>query len=61
MNSLCSKSEKETTIHIKAFVKGDPSPFETLDFTTYQVNELMDYTLRTPLEKMDVFNQLLEL
>ncbi|MBO1005949.1 hypothetical protein [Pseudogracilibacillus auburnensis] len=61
MGSVYSSREKVSNIDIKAFVKGDPSPFKSLDFSTYQVYELTDYTLRTPLEKMDVFNELLEL
>lgn len=47
-------------LQVKAFEKGDPSPFNKLDFNNSNVYELIDYTLRTPLEKMDVFNELLQ-
>lgn len=48
-------------LQIKAFEKGDVSPFEQLDFSKTNVYELIDYTMRTPLEKMDVFSEMLEL
>lgn len=51
----------ETNLKIKSFVKGDPSPFPDIDYSVTCVYELTDFTLRTPLEKMDVFHQLLEI
>ncbi|RST77441.1 hypothetical protein D4T97_002860 [Siminovitchia acidinfaciens] len=51
----------ETNLKIKSFVKGDPSPFPDIDYSHSCVYELTDFTFRTPLEKMDVFNQLLEI
>ncbi|MFD1706181.1 hypothetical protein ACFSCZ_05345 [Siminovitchia sediminis] len=53
--------QQEANLMIKSFVKGDPSPFPHIDYSTTCVYELTDYTLRTPLEKMDVFNRLLDL
>lgn len=46
---------------IKSFIKGDPSPFKDIDYSSTNVYELTDYTFRTPLEKMDVFNELLNI
>lgn len=48
-------------LQVQAFVKGDASPFHDLDYSTMKVYELTDYTLRTPLEKMDLYNELLQL
>ena len=48
-----------SNLQIKSFVKGDPSPFHNTDYNKTGVYELTDYTFRTPLEKMDVFNELL--
>ncbi|MBS4205346.1 hypothetical protein [Lederbergia citrea] len=61
MSTVFSQIEGASKLQIKAFVKGDSSPFHSLDFSTSKVYELTDYTLRTPLEKMDVFNELLQL
>lgn len=51
----------KTHLKVKSFVKGDPSPFSHIDYSNFCVYELRDFTFRTPLEKMDVFNQLLEI
>lgn len=64
MNAASSKSnvyelENGSNLQIKSFVKGDPSPFKDINYATSSVYELTDYTFRTPLEKMDVFNELL--
>lgn len=67
MNTIYSKSsqdegiKKGSNLQVKAFIQGDPSPFLNIDYETTKVYELTDYTLRTPLEKMDIFNELLEL
>ncbi|RWR13625.1 hypothetical protein [Siminovitchia fortis] len=65
MNTISSHSDDhtlgETNLKVKSFVKGDPSPFPDIDYSTTCVYELTDFTFRTPLEKMDVFNQLLEI
>lgn len=53
------KLEGGSNLEVKSFVKGDDSPFTDLDYSEVCVYELTDYTFRTPLEKMDVFNQLL--
>ncbi|CAM4076480.1 hypothetical protein [Lederbergia lenta] len=67
MNTIFSKSNQDqetkegSNLQVKAFIKGDPSPFLNIDYETTKVYELTDYTLRTPLEKMDIFNELLQL
>jgi hypothetical protein len=53
--------EGGSNLQMKSFVKGDPSPFQDLDYKTTSVYELTDFTFRTPLEKMDVFNELLRI
>ena len=66
MGTTFSQSEdhqlvKESNLKVKSFVKGDPSPFPDIDYNHTCVFELTDFTFRTPLEKMDVFNQLLDI
>ncbi|MEK3889571.1 hypothetical protein [Bacillus sp. FSL K6-3431] len=67
MSTVFSKSNEDSKVkvgsnlQIKAFIKGEPSPFLNLDYQNTKVYELTDYTLRTPFEKMDVFNELLQL
>lgn len=59
--SNAQELEGGSNLQIESFVKGDPSPFRNIDYTATKVYELTDYTFRTPLEKMDVFNQLLNI
>lgn len=60
-SNLDPKPDVGSKLQIKAFIKDDPSPFVHLDYAATKVYELTDYTMRTPLEKMDVFTELLEL
>lgn len=60
-HSVDRKQDVESNLKVKSFVKGDPSPFPDIDYSRTCVYELTDFTFRTPLEKMDVFNQLLDI